>query len=147
MRRTHLDAVLRSVPYIASLGIAVVKSSADEVVLRLPDTHFVSGQKGNVHSSALFVLGELAATLLLKGHPGLAPYEVLLKGTTIDYRRTPKGSATATAKFDELALSNATTPMSGDKTSHKQSVAITDEQGQVLAAVETSFTVRLKAKH
>jgi len=139
-----LDSVLRSVPYIASLGIAVQKSTAEEVTLTLPETPFVVGHRGQLHSSVLITLGELAATLLLKGHPSLQKHQILLKSTKISYRRPPVGTITATARTDDNAVSSATAHVTGDKAVVSQTAEIFNARGETLADVESTFTLRLR---
>jgi acyl-coenzyme A thioesterase PaaI-like protein len=97
MSRVQLEQVLRTVPFISSLGIAVEEARPGQVVLRVPAASGNLSHGGVMHSGALFTVGELAAGVALGTHPRLASLTKLQKATRIEYIGTSGKDVTAHA--------------------------------------------------
>ena len=99
MSRAQLEQILRTVPYVAALGISVEEAKAGLVVLRIPSQAVNLNADGALHSGALFSVGELAASVALGTHPKLAKIKKLAKASRIEYLATTKGDVTAHAQI------------------------------------------------
>lgn len=80
-----LDRALQSVPFLNHLGVRVEESRPGSAVVRLPALPENTNHTGNLHSAALFAVGELAALVALGTHPELARLVHLQKCTKIKY--------------------------------------------------------------
>ena len=63
MSPRELEEALRAVPYLNTLGMRVEELGTNRVVLRLPAAPAVHAHGGAVHASAIYAIGEAAASV------------------------------------------------------------------------------------
>lgn len=102
MSHADLEAALHEVPFLAPLGVSVSEAAGGRVVLRIPADKRTRDFEGHVASGALFVVGELAATLALASHPHLQGRAVRRKHAEIAYETTTTRSLLVTAEVTTL---------------------------------------------
>ena len=95
--RNDIEAVIRTVPFISTLGVSVEEARAGQVVLRLPFKLESQAAGGILHSGAMFTLGELAAAVAVGTHPKLQKYTRLQRATRIQYKANSSKDVTAHA--------------------------------------------------
>lgn len=93
----QLEQVLRTVPFLSTLGIRVEQARPGHIVLRLPHLPENTDVEGNLHTGTLFAVGELAAGVALGTHPQLIIVTSLIRGTCVKYLNTASGDVTAHA--------------------------------------------------
>ena len=108
MAHTILDSTIHEVPFLGALGVTVESASPGEVILRLPYHESFTDHSGSMHSACLFALGELAATLGLGVHPGLAGHSQRQKCTKIKYFSPCQTDALARIVISDALVSHVT---------------------------------------
>lgn len=103
MSHADLEAALHAVPFLAPIGMGVEEASTGLVVLRLPADKRTRDFDGRVASGALFVVGELAATLALASHPGVTGRTVRRKSASIEYKGSTTRPLLVRAEVGDLA--------------------------------------------
>lgn len=143
MSRTQLEAVLRTVPFVSTLGIAVEEARPGDVVLRLPLSDGNQAHGGTLHSGALFSVAELAAAVAVGTHPKLAAVRSLQKATRIEYVASARVDVTAHAKVTPELLAAITTGIERDgKAIAEIPVQVVDGHGHDVANVVSVFTFK-----
>ncbi|MFT6143992.1 MAG: acyl-coenzyme A thioesterase PaaI-like protein [Myxococcota bacterium] len=102
MAHADLEAALHEVPFLAPIGLSVTEASAGRIVLRIPADKRTRDFEGHVASGALFVVGELAATLALASHPQMHGRAVRRKQAEITYETTTTRPLLVTAEVTTL---------------------------------------------
>lgn len=134
MSHADLEAALHAVPFLTPIGVSVAEASVGRVVLRIPADKRTRDFEGHVASGALFVVGELAATLALASHPDMAGRTVRRTEAHIRYEGATPRSLLATAEVGEL----------GDLSEDEPCVAVTTrivDRDAVIATVTATFVV------
>jgi len=138
MSRADLEAALNSVPFLAPIGVGVADASAGEVTLRVPADKRTRDFEGHVASGALFVVGELAATLALASHPAMAGRAVRRRHASIEYAGVTTRPLLAVARVELLPDLSVDEP-------EVCVVARLMDRDEAVATVCATFSVPLKA--
>lgn len=136
-----VDQALRSVPMLATLGVHAIEATHDRVVLGLPSTPAVCDHTGAIHASAVFAVGELAASVALMTHPKLASLRALQQSTTIKYQSVASTALTATVNLDAASV-EALVEASKDGERFGLVVRVQDGAGAAVAELLVRFTPR-----
>jgi uncharacterized protein (TIGR00369 family) len=143
MSRNQLEQVLRTVPFVAALGIAVEEARPGQVVLRLPSLGSNVNHDGALHSGAMFSVGELAAGVALGTHPRLVAFKRLQKATRIDYLLPCSADVTAHAMVTGEMVQAIHAGVERDgKFQIEVPVQLMDGHGKDVAALVGVFTFR-----
>lgn len=143
MSRTQLEQVLRTVPYVSTLGVAVEEARPGQVVLRLPLAAQNLAHGGVLHTGTLFAVGELAAAVALNTHPKLAPVTKLLKASRVEYKAASTKDVTAHAMVTAEMVSSVTSSLDRDgKATLEIPVQLMDGHGVDVAEVVSLYTFK-----
>ncbi len=143
MSRTQLEQVLRTVPYIAALGVAVEEARPGQVVLRLPHATQNLAHGGSLHTATLFAVGELAASVALNTHPKLAPITKLCKASRVEYLASSAKDVTAHAMVTAEMVQAVMNGLDRDgKAQLEVPVQLMDGNGRDVAEVVSLYTFR-----
>ena len=104
MHIPQLESALRSVPYLAMLGVRVEDARPGHAVLRLPFDAGLHAHGGVLHSGAVYSLADTAAAVAIATHPRLATHRPRQKSARIKYYAAAVRDVTAHAEVhdDEL---------------------------------------------
>lgn len=97
--RQQIEQSLRAVPFITTLGITVEEARPGRVMLRLPCAAGNTNAAGDLHSGALFTLGELTASLAVATHPDLGQLLIRQKVAHVQYLETCSMDVTASLRI------------------------------------------------
>jgi acyl-coenzyme A thioesterase PaaI-like protein len=138
-----LQELLNSVPYINHLGLQVCEASPGGVTLALTEGHALQDFAGNVHSAAVFALGEAAAGVAVSTHPQLVGFNPMQQASGIKYLQPVQSRPYATAELDAdvIKLTAATLQTEG-RAKLEVVVPVHDNQGSVFAEVVSVFSLR-----
>ncbi|MBX2800933.1 MAG: DUF4442 domain-containing protein [Myxococcales bacterium] len=138
----QLDQTLRTVPLFSSMGIRTEEVGEGRIVLRLPVGESVANHAGAIHSSAIFTVGELAASVVLGMHPALSELVHLQKSTKIKYYLLSQQDVTAHATLsDEQVAAIREAAASGMATTDVV-VKVLDGHGRDVAELVSRFGFR-----
>jgi len=137
MPHPDLEAALASVPFLAPIGVGVAEASTGRIVLKIPADKRTRDFEGNVASGALFVVGELAATLALASHPDMVGRVVRRKHASIEYANATNRPLLAVAEVGLL-------PDLQDEEPEVRVVTRVMDRDEVVATVCAGFTVPKK---
>lgn len=141
--RNQLEQVLRTVPYIAALNIAVEEARPGAVVLRVPHQANNLALGGILHSATLFAVGELAAASAIGTHPKLAVLTRLQKASRIEYLANATKDVTAHAVVTAEMVAAITSGLDRDgKAQVELPVNLMDGNGKDVGEVVSVFTFR-----
>ena len=136
---------LRSVPYLATLGITVEQARPGRVTLKLPLEPTVQDHAGGLHSGAIFSLGEAAAGVAVGTHPDLAGLLSLQKASGIKYLARPTTSVLASAALNHGFVDQVLQAVTEQgRTEADVVVALYDDTGLQVAEVVAVYTFRAK---
>ena len=134
---------LRSVPYLATLGITVEQARPGRVTLKLPLSEPLKDHSGGMHTSAVFAAGEAAAGVAVGTHPVLATITSLQKATGIKYLQRATTDITASAALDDTFVADVQRGLKETgRTEADVIVAIYDARGRQVAEVVAVYTFR-----
>ena len=148
---TDFDAVLaglqQAIPFNAHVGLEYLEVGEGRGVVRLPDAPNLLNHVGSQHAGALFSAAEAASGGAFVGAfaehmAGLTP---LARSAEIDYRKLARGPITATATLGADVAGLLEQLDSDGKVEFAVEVEMTDEQGQVVAAMTVRWHVRRNA--
>lgn len=141
-----LNNALRSVPYLAALGITVEQARPGRVSLKLPMGEHVRDHAGGLHSGAVFAVGEAAAGVAIGTHPALAELVSLQKATGIKYLARASTDITASAALNQAFVDQVQSAVrSQGRTEADVVVALYDNRGQKVAEIVAVYTFRSKS--
>lgn len=103
MSHADLEAALHAVPFLAPLGVSVADASPGAIDLRVPADKRTRDFSGHVASGALFVVGELAATLALASHPAVGERPIRRQSASIAYHGVTTRALLTRARVGEVA--------------------------------------------
>jgi len=90
------EAIGRTIPFMATVGVRIDTYTPERVVVALPDHSSVHNHVGTPHAAALALLAEAATGLVLALNlsDGAVP---LLRSMNVDFSRMARGTVTAEA--------------------------------------------------
>lgn len=141
--RNDIEAVIRTVPFIATLGVSVEEARVGQIVLRLPMKKESQAAGGILHSGAMFTLGELAAAVAAGTHPKLAKYTRLQRATRILYKANSSKDVTAHAEITAEMVAAVTKGVERDgKAEIEIPVNLMDGHGKDVGEIVSKITFR-----
>lgn len=138
-----LVQALQQVPFLATLGISVEEARPGRAVLRLPAAEGNLDHAGNVHTAALYAVGEAAAGVAVGTSPRLVGIVHLQKASGAKYLTRARGDITAHAELlPEVIDEVLDTLEQGDRARAEVVVRLMDGHGNDVAEVVSVFTFR-----
>ncbi len=138
-----LVEALQSVPFLATLGITVEEARPGTATLRLPAKDGNLDHAGNVHTGALFGLGEAAAGVAVGTNPRLAGIVHLQKACGIKYLARCRGNVTARATLPSEVIDGVLATLeSKDRAQAEVTVQLMDGYGTDVGELVAIFTFR-----
>ena len=144
MSTTVLEQTLRTVPFVAQLGIRVEEAGPGHAVLRMPFADAVTQHGGALHTGAIFTLGELAAGVAVGTHPELGRMVHLRKSVKIKYFLQATADVTAHAAVAPEAAAAVHAAPAGSTPRVDLPVKVLDGHGHDVAELIVSFAFRKK---
>lgn len=137
-----LDKTLHSVPMLATLDVRSEVVEVGRVVLRVPPAAAIVDHAGNLHTSVLFAVGELAASTVVGTHPALARVEPRLKSSRIKYYAATALDVSAHAELPAASLAALLTALNGEGAASAEIlVRLTDPNGREVAQLASHFSL------
>jgi acyl-coenzyme A thioesterase PaaI-like protein len=134
---------LRTVPYLAALGITVEHARPGRVRLALPSHGAILDHSGAIHPSALFGLGEAAAGVAIGTCPELATTVRLQKACGIKFLARATGPVLAEAALGDAWLAALRERLAADGRAEVDVIVpIRDTRGAEVAEVVAVYTIR-----
>ena len=141
--RNDIEAVIRTVPFIATLGVSVEEAKPGQVILRVPFKPESQASGGILHSGAMFTVGELAAAVAAGTHPKLQKYTRLQRATRIQYKANSAKDVTAHAMITaEMVAAIEDGVKSAGKAEVDIPVNLMDGHGKDVGEVVSKITFR-----
>lgn len=138
-----LDQTFHSVPMLATLDVRTEAVKAGEVTLRLPVAPAISDHAGNLHTAAIFAVGELAASTVLGTHPELRTLHHLLKSSRVKYYASSPHDVTAHAHIPADVIAVLLEDLDREGTAEVDVlVGVLDPQGRDIAQLVSHFSLR-----
>ncbi len=143
MQIPQLESALRSVPYLALLGVRVEEARPGKVVLRLPFMAKLHAHGSVLHSGAVYSLAETAASVAVATHPRLSARAPRQKSARIKYYAAAVRDVTAHAEVHAEQLGRLL-----DGASSEQSVSldivvrVLDARGEDIAEFTAHYALR-----
>lgn len=139
----QLQALLRQVPILETLGITVADAHPGEVTLRLPARTSSRDVAGGLHGAALMCLGQTAATVAFGTHPELTEVDHLLLGCRIDYKGAARTDVTARSRAEPEQLQAIKSRLAEKRiVKLDQQVEVLDGHGTCVALVTARLAFR-----
>jgi acyl-coenzyme A thioesterase PaaI-like protein len=134
----------QAIPFNRHVGLRVEEVGPGRGVVTLPDGDHLHNHVGSQHAGGLFSAGEAASGGAFMGafaeHLGsLTP---LAKSAQIDYRKLARGPITATGTLEADVAELLARIESDGRVEFPVEVEMTDEQGNVVAAMTVHWHVR-----
>jgi len=138
-----LVEALQSVPFLASLGITVEEARPGSATLRLPAIPGNLDHSGNVHTGALFSLGEAAAGVAVGTTPRLVGIVHLQKACGVKYLARCRGDVTARATLPSEVVDGILGDLERqERTQAEVTVQLLDSYGTDVGEVVAIFRFR-----
>lgn len=138
------EAMTRTVPWVATVGITFGEITAARAVAHLPDASDLHNHVGGPHAAVIFGLGETAS-----GAVGLAAFAAAMERATplvvrseIGYLRLAKGPLTATAVLDRDPAEVLADLDAGTRPEFTVTVTITDADDRPTSRMTVVWTLR-----
>jgi uncharacterized protein (TIGR00369 family) len=138
----------QAVPFAGHLGLEIVEISEGEATVRLPDRPELLNHVGSQHAGSLFTAAETASGAAFVGAfaARMADITPLARSAEIAYEKIAKGEITARAKLG-IAAEKALAALDADgKVEFPCEVELSDSEGNVVAAADVRWHVRLKER-
>jgi len=150
MPNVDFDAIAKgmsmAVPFVNHLGIEIVDVSAGEATVRLPRGEELTNHVGSQHAGALFTVAETASGAAFVGAfaERMGDLTPLARSAEISYDKVAKGPITAKAKLG-ISAAKAHEILDADgKVEFPCDVELTNADGDLVAAANVRWHVRLK---
>ncbi|MBA0051138.1 DUF4442 domain-containing protein [Streptomyces sp. AJS327] len=132
------------VPMVSTLNLEFLETSAERVVVALPDQPAYRNHVGGPHAGAMFTLAESAsgAIVLTAFGDQLARAVPLPTHAEIDFLKLARGSLTATAELGRPVAEVVAELDSGARPEFPVRVAITREDGDTTGEMTVIWTLR-----
>lgn len=138
-----LQNALHAVPFLKHMEITVDSARPGGVTLTLSPSGALNDHAGNVHSGALFALGEAAAGIAVGTHPELNTLTMLQQASGIRYLRSCSHPPKAVAEVSGDTLNQVRSGLQGGNEAKVEVVVpIQDMTGAICAEVVSMFTFR-----
>jgi len=136
----------QAVPFAGHLGLEIVEISEGEATVRLPDRPELLNHVGSQHAGSLFTAAETASGAAFVGAfaARMADITPLARSAEIAYEKIAKGEITARAKLGIPADKALATLDVDGKVEFPCEVELSDSDGNVVAAANVRWHVRLK---
>ena len=139
----NLQNALNAVPMLRHLTVIVAEADPGSVTLTLGTSDTVTDHAGNIHSSALFALGEAAAGIALSTHPALTHLRPRQQASGIKYLRPCTDAPLVQATISDEQITTIQAALSnGPSAKIEVIVKITDDSGLLVAEVISVFLFR-----
>jgi uncharacterized protein (TIGR00369 family) len=136
----------QAVPFAGHLGLEIVEISEGEATVRLPDRPELLNHVGSQHAGSLFTAAETASGAAFVGAfaARMADITPLARSAEIAYEKIAKGEITARAKLGIPADKALATLDTDGKVEFPCEVELSDSDGNLVAAANVRWHVRLK---
>lgn len=141
-----LVEALQSVPYLNALGITVEEARPGSATLRLPARESNLDHAGNLHTGALFSLGEAASAVAVGTTARLAEVMHLQKACGIKYLAHCRTDVTARASLPPEVVDGILKQLEErERTQAAVVVEVLDGYGNDIAEIVAIYTFRRRA--
>jgi uncharacterized protein (TIGR00369 family) len=136
----------QAVPFAGHLGLEITEISDGEATVRLPDRPELLNHVGSQHAGSLFTAAETASGAAFVGAFAARMGDItpLARSADIAYEKIAKGEITARAKLGIPAEKALATLDADGKVEFPCEVELSDSDGNVVAAANVRWHVRLK---
>jgi uncharacterized protein (TIGR00369 family) len=138
----------QAVPFVGHLDLEIVSVSEGEATVVLPERPQLLNHVGSQHAGALFTVAETASGAAFVGAfaERMGELTPLARSAEISYEKIAKGPITARAKLGIPAAKAHETLDADGKVEFPCEIELTDSDGEVVAAADVRWHVRLKAQ-
>jgi uncharacterized protein (TIGR00369 family) len=136
----------QAVPFVGHLGLEITEISDGEATVVMPERPELLNHVGSQHAGALFTAAETASGAAFVGAfaERMGDLTPLARSAEISYEKVAEGPITATAKLG-ISSAKAHEILDADgKVEFPCDVELNDADGQVVAAANVRWHVRLK---
>lgn len=138
-----LQHALNAVPLLRHLTVIVAEADPGAVTLTLGTGASVTDHAGNIHSAALFALGEAAAGVALSTHPKLTHLRPRQQASGIKYLRPCTDAPLVEASITDTQISEITALLNEGKPAKIEVISkVSDDTGSLVAEVVCVFLFR-----
>jgi len=136
----------QAVPFAGHLNLEITSVAEGEATVVLPERPELLNHVGSQHAGALFTVAETASGAAFVGAfaERMGDVTPLARSAEISYEKIAKGSITATAKLGIPAAQAHETLDADGKVEFPCEIELTDADGDVVAAANVRWHVRLK---
>jgi acyl-coenzyme A thioesterase PaaI-like protein len=136
--------LFKMIPFNKPHGIKVISVKHDSVSTFIPYKKKNFNHLKGIHACAICTAGEFAAGLLLISHLSFDKYRLIMSELNAVYHRQGRSALTATSRFPEgtSAESVKTVLENEDKTLVKMITELTDEEGEAVATITTTWQLK-----
>jgi uncharacterized protein (TIGR00369 family) len=136
----------QAVPFAGHLGLEITEISEGEATVRLPERPELLNHVGSQHAGALFTVAETASGAAFVGAFAARMGDItpLARSAEIAYEKIAKGEITACAKLGIPADKALATLDADGKVEFPCEVELSDSDGNLVAAANIRWHVRLK---
>ncbi|MDQ3724982.1 MAG: DUF4442 domain-containing protein [Actinomycetota bacterium] len=136
----------QAVPFAGHLGLEITEISEGEATVRLPDRPELLNHVGSQHAGSLFTAAETASGAAFVGAFAARMGDItpLARSAEIAYEKIAKGEITARAKLGIPADKALATLDADGKVEFPCEVELSDGDGNLVAAANIRWHVRLK---
>lgn len=138
----------QAVPFAGHLNLEITSVSEGEATVVLPERPELLNHVGSQHAGALFTAAETASGAAFVGAfaERMGELTPLARSAEIAYEKIAKGPITATAKLGIPAAEAHETLDADGKVEFPCEIELTDADGNLVAAANVRWHVRLKAQ-
>jgi uncharacterized protein (TIGR00369 family) len=136
----------QAVPFVGYLGLEITEIGEGEATVVMPERPELLNHVGSQHAGALFTVAETASGAAFVGAfaERMGELTPLARSAEISYDKVAKGRITAKARLG-IAAAKAHESLDADgKVEFPCEVELTDAEGNVVAAANVRWHVRLK---
>ena len=136
----------QAVPFAGYLELEITEVSSGEATVLLPERPELLNHVGSQHAGALFTAAETASGAAFVGAfaERMGDVTPLARSAEISYEKIAKGEITAKARLGIPADQALATLDADGKVEFPCEIELTDSDGQVVAAANVRWHVRLK---
>ncbi len=136
----------QAVPFAGHLGLEITEISEGEATVSLPDRPELLNHVGSQHAGSLFTAAETASGAAFVGAFAARMGDItpLARSAEISYEKIAKGEITARAKLGIPADKALATLDADGKVEFPCEVELSDSDGNIVAASNIRWHVRLK---
>jgi uncharacterized protein (TIGR00369 family) len=137
----------QAVPFAGHLNLEIAEVAEGEATVLLPERPELLNHVGSQHAGALFTAAETASGAAFVGAfaERMGDVTPLARSAEISYEKIAKGEITARAKLGIPAAQALETLDAEGKVEFPCEIALTDSDGNLVAAANVRWHVRLKS--